>query len=874
MASPDGDDGFLRSKGGGGVDTVDNGEGRSCTDSVKKGLLVKMEGDDEVSESFTYTLIRNSSRLSEDVHDWLPLSPKYIPQTHIRYHEVQSKKAGLQTTFEAESAVAVVVANMNNDTHLTALLTPVTKIPVVVVASSAGQKIQQIFSSQVDRCVLCKIIPRVDSTLCKGMMVKIDGDESVSTYVYALAPNSASLLPKGIDWLPLSPTPLSQSHIRYHEVQLKGGNSDLQDTLAQGECPTAVVLVNIDNTNDLSVAITIDRIPTIVVTASVGKLLRDVLYDSSEKTVLCKIYPIAPMAAELDVSPRQSGECSASVESVSGNDYLREVKRTLFQKGPKSPIDNVEVFKKAMSLLSAYELLPVEGRGKEHCLQPARLYQKLIKRIEKFHSLKKDFIFFFIMVHRFRLTYMLDIYQRDGTMVVEIKRFSIYLIDSLKTFHHKEIVAAVNRFMRRGPYKVEMTMPHPTPAVYKLDVFTLCAQACLMFSKETDAIELKMILTSIYLKMVKMLKLSTDPLGVWRTGLIQAISSDTLNNDAIKDLKSGLNFIKCLELPMTLCFNEQLMADFFLGEEKTRIVIRPFKLLKLFLQSITPYLTEGIAFLANIIHPVRVSYKCLLTDHGEERRVLLCSLSEDNENPEISAVTQVLCVLEEVMNIKDQKNWDDMEFEKEIQNWLTFLLSLVDIADVSANKCFKQIFSGEYRCCVENHKFIKKEVIAKVEENFRSLHVDLFYPIYKSHSFWSIETLTAYFTGYDIEEFGLKLSQGWQLLLREFCIRHKEVHTHGFLLGFIKSAADWYSSDLSPDIFFLDLLKLDVPSLFFNEKSDLKDLSSLCSQFSCFLQGYYKRMRKHCNFAIIMEQILVCFHFNVSICLITHRKRI
>ena len=49
----------------------------------------------------------------------------------------------------------------------------------------------------------------------------------------------------------------------------------------------------------------------------------------------------------------------------------------------------------------------------------------------------------------------------------------------------------------RGPYVVEMTMPHPTPVVYKLDVFTLCAQACLMFSKETDAIELKMILSKL-----------------------------------------------------------------------------------------------------------------------------------------------------------------------------------------------------------------------------------------------------------------------------------------------------------------------------------------------------------------------------------------
>ena len=40
-------------------------------------------------------------------------------------------------------------------------------------------------------------------------------------------------------------------------------------------------------------------------------------------------------------------------------------------------------------------------------------------------------------------------------------------------------------------------MPHPAVAVYELDVFTLCAQACLMFNKETDAIELKMILSKL-----------------------------------------------------------------------------------------------------------------------------------------------------------------------------------------------------------------------------------------------------------------------------------------------------------------------------------------------------------------------------------------
>ena len=54
-----------------------------------------------------------------------------------------------------------------------------------------------------------------------------------------------------------------------------------------------------------------------------------------------------------------------------------------------------------------------------------------------------------LMIDSFYICSMLDTYQRDGTMVAEIKRFSIYLTDSLKTFHHKEIVATVNRFMKR-----------------------------------------------------------------------------------------------------------------------------------------------------------------------------------------------------------------------------------------------------------------------------------------------------------------------------------------------------------------------------------------------------------------------------------------
>ena len=78
----------------------------------------------------------------------------------------------------------------------------------------------------------------------------------------------------------------------------------------------------------------------------------------------------------------------------------------------------------------------------------------------------------------------------------------LYSMLSISILSPKCLVAALQSptfSTIRDPYDVEMTMPHPTPALYKLDVFTLCAQACLMFSKETDAIELKMILSKLQL---------------------------------------------------------------------------------------------------------------------------------------------------------------------------------------------------------------------------------------------------------------------------------------------------------------------------------------------------------------------------------------
>ena len=59
----------------------------------------------------------------------------------------------------------------------------------------------------------------------------------------------------------------------------------------------------------------------------------------------------------------------------------------------------------------------------------------------------------------------------------------------------------------------------------------------------------------------------------------------------------------------------------------------------------------------------------------------------------------------------EEKKWTELEdFEDQIQKWLMFLLSLVDITQTSAVKCYKRFISGEFICCNPNQRCIRSEV--------------------------------------------------------------------------------------------------------------------------------------------------------------------
>ena len=102
-------------------------------------------------------------------------------------------------------------------------------------------------------------------------------------------------------------------------------------------------------------------------------------------------------------------------------------------------------------------------------------------------------------------------------------------------------------------------------------------------------------------------------------------------------------------------------------------------------------------------------------------------------------------------------------------------------------------------------------------------------------------------------------SYPWTVDYTLLCLNcsYKEALYHKFLLDFLKSVAAWYSSKYRPHEFFVDLLKLQVPTLFFNEGKDLENPDSLRFQFYGFLDGYYRSVQKQCSISDNMGPILV-----------------
>lgn len=50
------------------------------------------------------------------------------------------------------------------------------------------------------------------------------------------------------------------------------------------------------------------------------------------------------------------------------------------------------------------------------------------------------------------------------------------------------------------------------------------------------------------------------------------------------------------------------------------------------------------------------------------------------------------------------------ELNDEVQKWLQFLLSVIDLGAKSASESCKLFFTADFYCCYHNHEFLKLEV--------------------------------------------------------------------------------------------------------------------------------------------------------------------
>lgn len=124
------------------------------------GLLVKVKGIDETCQPYSYALAPYSAQVDPGGIDWTTLSTSSVGEPHVRCHTIDQypfDEAELQRLiykFKAESAVAVIVINQFDNLIMDSLTT-LTRIPVLVVASSTKEQIQEIVSHE--KGALCKI---------------------------------------------------------------------------------------------------------------------------------------------------------------------------------------------------------------------------------------------------------------------------------------------------------------------------------------------------------------------------------------------------------------------------------------------------------------------------------------------------------------------------------------------------------------------------------------------------------------------------------------------------------------------------------------------------------------------------------------------
>jgi hypothetical protein len=674
--------------------------------------------------------------------------------------------------------------------------------------------------------------------------------------------NYASLdLPAKIDWKVLAGEELECQHIRYHQLQPNDNLTALTTTIKTSHA-VGVVFANVEDNTELPSQFSLGtnessnskkiNFPIILISSSDGAMLQESLnhHDVGEINAKIEIKNqsdvkllrrtcMLPIQSECAASPGKSGSLIPGLRSSSRRGIeinLKELVKTLMLHvdGVQCVSDDLALFQHLITAFYQYEQMA----EREVPQTDGGVFRKLSKHME--HMFEKDFPFYVTIayrVHKKQQYYACD----------ELSPFVQNCALKFERLPPKVIAETLKTFLTRDNFRV-MVEPNSTPTVFEVleeSCIQMMVYSANLRSQESSSkaishrqLYYSMIWISVACK-CHVERGSRVIVNYWREHLTSKHKMIYLNSDSIHSIRRGMEFGYMLELPRSVAFAGECMAELLAAEG----TVRSFRQIRECAVVLEQCFTEEEDFVMNLVRKPRLCYQAYFSQSGENK---LRYLHPDGNL--LVILQEGLLFLDSVLGIIRKRLWQSTQLEEEMKKWLSILLSLVDITSTHAESYLKDFLttkSGGVTKLFREH--IKRGVISKVQKNISKLNVEQFFELYQAFLIWPTWLVEQYLHQYHIPPDVKISSLGWRNLFSEFVDRF-DSHHHKSLLEFLKCVGSSYQTQGRATDFVLDLLVLDVPSLFMADcdiststlQSDIL-AGSVSDNFYTFLSEFIQR---------------------------------
>ncbi|XP_064393609.1 uncharacterized protein LOC135341066 isoform X2 [Halichondria panicea] len=572
------------------------------------------------------------------------------------------------------------------------------------------------------------------SSIMNGLKLRLKNctTTQLASYTYALYPFMDKCV--AVDWKIMVTDDVQSHHIRCHQLQAGDKLSVLLSNFKKQHAK-AVILINTQDNYSIVPqfleGMNKNTIPTVVITQYDGNILLDIL-DKNRDNVQARL------EAESDVDVLVGGghghfignEPAIRNQKVNkGFGLMEKFTEHMFseEKRPVLVSNDPAVFTMVMSTLTNYEKWA--NKDNKH-----PTVNKALRRIKPhFDKLfNKDLPFY--LVFAYRLYIRSAYYQCD-----DMGKFITACLKKIESFEYKQLAQIINDFIKRGDFQV---MYGTTKEEESVSMFSVMECACLVLSKVSQNLEsqsqgpanprpvlpkfccITMMWLSLALKFhSECSKVTSVNLRDWYDSFFKNHHRIILNDDVIKDLVEGMDFVRLLYLPNELCFKFKHMADLVLSEK----FIRPFKHLRNFLHSMELFLeTKDELFL--MLVNIRANYMSKIMEPGSMAKVSTLGTLNDT-------ITEALNFLDLLLDVWDKRKFRDESIDTECTNWLQLLLGLVEITRDHSHTLLNS-FLRKYGVCKKYKKLICKQILETVEQNFGKLSIEQFFILYKAFIIW------------------------------------------------------------------------------------------------------------------------------------------